>query len=116
MMSNSSTDQVLAPQASRDFVQGSEDIPLLLEMQRVSDDNLGFDSNSGSIISSSYETKIPFKMVKEFYLKTLPPMGWNIMKNFENNVSFKRDKENLNIEFLKEDNKKIVKFFISSAL
>ncbi len=46
---------------SQDFVQGSEDIPLLEQMEKMFDEGLGFDSASGSIMSSSYESKIELK-------------------------------------------------------
>lgn len=103
-------------QVSQDFVQGSEDIPLLLGMEKVSDDSVGFDSNSGSIISSSYVTKIDHKKVRNFYIQTLPQMGWKVMKNTESGIGFLREKEKLEIEFLNEEGELITRFFISSSL
>lgn len=104
------------PQATEEFVQGSEDIPLLTGMGKTSEDTVGFDSSSGSIISSSYASTISHKEVRNFYIKTLPQMGWQIVKNLENKVVFKRERENLEIEFDKENGKSVVRFFISSAL
>jgi hypothetical protein len=104
-------------EASEDFVQGSEDIPLLVGMERVSDDNLGFDSDSGSIVSAEYTSENDAKSVKNFYIKTLPQMGWEVVKNLESKVVFKRDKENLEIEFPKSDGDlQTVNFFMSSAI
>ena len=103
-------------QSSEDFVQGSEDIPLILGMEKIADDSIGFDSSSGSIISSSYTTKIDLKKVRNFYIKTLPDMGWKLVQNGETRVIFKREKENLEIEFSKQNEKKVVRFFISSAV
>jgi imidazoleglycerol phosphate synthase glutamine amidotransferase subunit HisH len=97
-----------------DFVQGSEDIPLLVGMEKISDGTLGFDSASGSIITSSYSTNIEQKKIKTFYLQTLPQMGWNITRNAENSINFKREKENLEIEFAKEERAQVVRFFVSS--
>jgi len=102
--------------ASEEFAQGSEDVPLLIGMEKISEDSLGFDSSSGSIVSSSYATKLKEKDVRNFYIKTLPPMGWKLVKNMENKIVLKREKENLEIEFAKEDGKNVVRFFISSAL
>ena len=82
----------------------------------MNEESLGFDSDLGSIISSSYETKIELKKVRNFYLKTLPQMGWVLVKNIENSASFRREKEKLEIEFVKQDDKKLVRFFISSTL
>jgi len=102
------------PLASEDFVQGSEDIPLLVGMEKIYDGSLGFDSASGSIITSSYSTNLEPKQVKFFYSKTLPEMGWRVANNDENSVKFKREKEDLEIEFAKEDKIQVVRFFISS--
>jgi hypothetical protein len=102
--------------ASEEFAQGSEDVPLLLGMEKIYEDSIGFDSNSGSIVSSTYTSDLDQKAVRDFYIKTLPQMGWKIVKNLETKVAFKRDKENLDIEFLKEGDKEVIRFFISSAL
>jgi len=102
--------------ASEEFAQGSEDVPLIIGMEKISEDSLGFDSSSGSIVSSTYTTKIKEKDVRDFYLKTLPPMGWKIVKNIQEKIVLKRDRENLEIEFAKENGKNVVRFFISSAL
>lgn len=102
---------------TEDFVQGSEDIPLLAGMSKISSESVGFDSNAGSIISSSYATKSDLKKVKKFYIETLPQMGWKQVKGAnKHSISFKREKEKLEIDFSDEDGKKIVKFFISSAI
>lgn len=105
---------VEGPQASEEFVQGSEDIPLLVGMEKIFDGALGFDSASGSIIASSYSTNLEQKQIKIFYLKTLPEMGWNIAQNTENSIKFKREKEDLEIEFAEEEKMQVVRFFISS--
>ena len=101
---------------SEDFVQGSEDIPLLVKMDKMFDESLGFDSASGSIMSSSYESKVDLEKVKSFYEKTLPQMGWKLVKSDVKNSAFEREKEKLEIEFSNQEKKKVVKFFISSTL
>ena len=78
--------------ASDEFVQGSEDIPLLIALEKTSDEAIGFDSHSGSIISSSYKSEIPNNEIRNFYVKTLPQMGWKIIKNLENKAVFKKRK------------------------
>ncbi|MBU6140763.1 MAG: hypothetical protein KGP29_04300 [Proteobacteria bacterium] len=109
-------DEVVAEElkASEEFVQGSEDIPLLVGMEKISDEALGFDSASGSIITSSYSTNLEREKIKIFYLKTLPEMGWNITGNAKDSIEFKREKENLEIEFAKEEKLQVVRFFVSS--
>jgi hypothetical protein len=103
-------------EASEEFVQGSEDIPLLLGMEKMPDESLGFDTASGSIIASSYTTKNDLQLVKKFYLETLPQMGWKLEQSSHSKTSFNREKEKLEIEFSKENEQKMVKFFISSSL
>jgi len=105
--------------ASQDFVQGSEDIPLLEGMTKIFDEGLGFDSANGSIMSSTYKTNNSAESIKKFYQQTLPQMGWKISKgkNAEaQKVKFKRENEQLEIEFTTQNGKNLVKFFISSAL
>ena len=100
----------------QEFVQGSEDIPLLDGMKIISeDDSLGFDSESGSITSSSYKTKTSLKEVKNFYVTTLPQLGWKKIGKDDKKLKFVREKEKLEIEFESKKKDKIVKFFISSS-
>ena len=101
---------------SEEFVQGSEDIPLLVGMTKIFEESLGFDSSAGSIMASSYETKDSLADVKEFYSSSLPEFGWKIIKNDSGKMTLKREKEKLEIEFLFENNKKIIRFFLSSAV
>ncbi len=101
---------------SNDFVQGSEDIPLIIGMKKLPDESVGFDSDAGSIISSSYETKDNLSNVREFYLKTLPKLGWKVNKKNRAKVIFSRENEKLEIEFNKEKKSHVVRFFISTAL
>jgi hypothetical protein len=104
-------------EVSHDFVQGSEDLPLLVGMEKIFEESLGFDSASGSIMSSSYETKISAEKIKSFYQKTLPQMGWKMKKTDSKKLAFKRENENLEIEISSKDNEKsVAKFFISSAI
>ncbi|MBM3580226.1 MAG: hypothetical protein FJX34_05590 [Alphaproteobacteria bacterium] len=102
--------------ASEEFVQGSEDIPLPVGMEKILDDSVGFDSESGSIISSSYSTTASLEQVRKFYLTTLPQMGWSLTSSEHNSLNFQRDKEKLEIELATETKENIVKFLISLAL
>lgn len=108
--------EIAEEKVSEEFVQGSEDIPLLAVMEKISEDSLGFDSDTGSIMSSSYETKSDLKKVKNFYLKTLPQLGWKLTKNSAKKSFFKREKEKLEIEFDDQNGRNVVRFFISSVI
>ncbi len=102
---------------SQEFVQGSEDIPLLEGMEKIADDSsLGFDSNAGSVINSTYGTKIGLKKTKEFYLKILPKMGWVITSNSHDCAEFKRENEKLEVILEDEGGVHMVRFFISSGI
>lgn len=102
--------------ASNDFVQGSEDVPLMFGMSRVFDDSLGFDSAIGSISSSSYLAPYVANQVQDFYAKTLPQMGWKMQQSDAIRSVFVRDSEKLVIEFMQQENRQVVSFFISSSL
>jgi hypothetical protein len=97
------------------FVEGSRDIALLSGMHKINEDNIGFDSNVGSISSVIYSFENNPDDLLEFYLSTLNQLGWKKSdENFENTTNkilnktaiinssqkynFRRDKENLSIE------------------
>lgn len=107
------------PQTKQQYVAGSDDIPLFLGLKQVDDDNANFDSTSGSITISSYASEdVSVEKVKNFYLGTLPQLGWklNRTKKDPNKLSYVRTDETLEISFEQQDNKLLVKFFISSSL
>lgn len=99
---------------SNQFIEGSEDIPQLKAMKKLQDDDLGFDSESGSIMFSSYKSEIDLEKVKNFYENTLPKMGWQLTKNNISESFFKRETQKLEIEFVNQDGQDLVRFFISS--
>ncbi len=105
-------------QASTEFVTGSEDIPLFQGLTQTEDDefNLGFDSESGSIASSSYTNPTSDNDVKSFYLKTLPQMGWILSNQNDEHLIFKRENKTVDISFLNKEGQDLVRFFISSKL
>ncbi len=96
-------------------IQGSLDIPLAKGLEIQDDNVINFDSLNGNIISTAYTTKEDLNKIKNFYLRTLPQMGWEVVANefLENSdiVYFKRDNETLEIEFLKEGDENTIKFF-----
>ena len=103
-------------EVSPDFVQGSEDIPLLMDMERIYDSSIGFDTASGSIIHSNYVISGGLENAKKFYIETLPQMGWKLEEENLEKITFKRDSESLEIEFVNFNGEDIVKFFLSSSL
>lgn len=103
---------------STSFVAGSKDIPLAAGLNKVSDEGLDFDSASGSIIAITYKSSNNLQEIKDFYIKTLPQLGWKKIDNNQPKVDlirFKRDKEKLEIEFLNYNGDALVKFFVETA-
>lgn len=97
------------------FVEGSRDIALLSGMYKINEENIGFDSNAGSISSVIYSFENNPDDLLEFYLSTLNQLGWKLIdedinktvdkmagikigKNYLQKYNFRRDKENLSIE------------------
>lgn len=101
---------------SQDFVQGSEDIPLLISMEKIQDEGLGFDSPSGSIMTSSYESTLSKTKIAKFYTKTLPQMGWTLDSSESDTLKFTRENEELEIDLSTQDHKTVIRFLISYNL
>ena len=113
---SSTTSTRAGHEISHDFVQGSEDIPLLLSMNKIKDEGLGFDSPSGSIMSSSYESTLSISKISKFYQKTLPQMGWSLTESTKETLKFSRENENLEIDLSSPDKKTMIRFLISYDL
>jgi len=109
-------------QISTEFVQGSEDIPLLIGMEKIVDEEnqdfnlLGFDSTSGSIMTSSYKTNISTSKIRDFYNETLPQLGWESTKDDKEELIYKRDNENLEINLIQNYDSNTIKFFITNEI
>lgn len=97
---------------AKDFVKGSEDIPLVSNLELMENNNVDFDSASGSFVTVDYKSPIALVEVQVFYLKTLPEMGWRLVKNDATESSFVRDNEKIKIEFVDD----IVRFSMSSVV
>jgi hypothetical protein len=98
------------------FVDGSSDIPLLIGMNKVSEDELGFESSNGSISCAIYNFENDDEKIMDFYGKTLLQLGWKEISKESNKISFRRDKQNLTIEINTKKHNRAIKFFISSLL
>ncbi len=95
-----------------EFVAGSDDVPLFLSLKKFGEEDVDFDSASGSISSLIYESSVNLDEVRNFYIKTMPQMGWKIYQNTKKKIVFHRQKQKLEIELTKENGKNLVKFFI----
>lgn len=98
------------------YVAGSEDIPLVKNLVQIYSSDLGFNSYSGSIAAKTYRSWEDLDKVRDFYIRTLPQMGWVMV--FEDLEKFKlvRGNESLEIIFINENGYDLVKFLFSSTM
>jgi len=80
------------------FVEGTEDIPLMENFEKINEADFNFDSISGSVIYSSYKTTTSILKIEEFYEQNLSQMGWQIMAKNSNRIKFLRENQILEIE------------------
>lgn len=98
------------------YVLGSNDIPLFEGLNFIDEDSTSFDTISGDIVISKYVGDFKLKLVKDFYLTTLPQLGWRLVDKKSDKISFKREKDKLEIKFNYASKGLYVHFFISSVL
>ncbi len=103
---------------SSGYVFGADDIPLFLGLEMIEEESTNFDTISGNIAISSYFSNSSLEEVKDFYLVTLPQIGFklkdSIGKDVEHALFYKRNSDSLEISFRKDDDELLVKFLISS--
>ena len=98
------------------YVQGSDDIPLFARLELIEEDSSNFDTVLGNIVISKYISDSSPKLIKDFYLQTLPQLGWKLVDNKKDKVSFKRERDKLEIKLIHVEKNLYVWFFISSVL
>ena len=112
-VSGNSASQVVSPE--KEYVFGSDDIPLFSGLQLLEDDSSTFDSPVGSIIVSKYLGDFRLRSVKSFYLEALPQLGWKLISNQNDIISFIREDDKLEIRFNYGSKVLYVRFFTSSV-
>jgi hypothetical protein len=83
--------------AAAQFVPGTEDLPLMPGLTPVSD-TVVFDKPEGRIITASARGKVSRTLVRSFYAKTLPALGWQ-----QTHEGWRREGETLRLEFTGQD-------------
>ncbi len=101
---------------NKQYIFGSSDIPLFNGLELVEEDGTNFDTMLGDIVISKYIGDFELKLVKDFYLETLPQLGWILVDNENGKISFKREKDKLEIRFNYASKGLYVRFFILSVL
>ena len=108
-------------QDNQKYVFGSIDIPLFEGLKLRSEDSTDFDSTSGNITISIYQGKIDVSKLRDFYLESLPQLGWELSDDDGKTLTYKRDADLLKIAVLPnnkstQDGEIAIKFFISVSV
>ena len=90
------------------------DVPLVAGLQEDINQRLVFDKPEGRIVETTAFGSVAINGVWDFYIVTLPELGWqNIESNKnKNSLLFSREGESLEIKFLKLKTVLEVKFSI----
>jgi hypothetical protein len=95
------------------YVVGAADIPLYQGLNFIAEESSNFDTISGNIVSSKYIGDVKAKDVQNFYLKTLPQLGWKVDEKSIEKLMLKRNNDSLEIDFEYGSKGLYIKFFIS---
>lgn len=94
---------------SERFVEGVEDLPLMPGLANVEAAGLAFDTVEGRIVVAFASGRVTREAVLAFYADTLPQLGWKR----EQELRFRRDSENLTLEFSRGSSGLTVRFSLS---
>lgn len=94
---------------SERFVEGVEDLPLMPGLANVEAAGLAFDTVEGRIMVAFASGRVTREAVVAFYTDTLPQLGWKR----ERELRFRRDNENLTLEFSRSSGGLTVRFALS---
>jgi hypothetical protein len=83
--------------AKAEFVPGTEDVPLMPGLTAAGDPVI-FDKPEGRIVSASARGRVSRAVVRGFYAKTLPALGWQ-----RDGDAWRREGETLQLEFTGSD-------------
>ena len=100
-----------APVAARadEFVAGTEDVPLMPDLQPVAGSALAFDKPQGRIVEAQAKGKVTRAAVLAFYAQTLPQLGWKPAGR----DAWRREGETLRLDFHGADGVLTVGFTLS---
>ena len=95
----------IKPVFADDFLTGTEDVPLMSDLELLSDETFDFDTEDGRLYFSKAIASVDSKKILDFYRQTLPQLGW--IENEQGN--FVREGDVLRISVAKEEieNKKL---------
>lgn len=94
--------------ARAEFVPGTDDVPLMPGL--VAADPVVFDKPEGRIVTVTARGKVTRAVVRGFYDKTLPALGWHRQGD-----GWRREGETLKLEFAGGDGDLTVGYTITPA-
>ncbi len=97
------------PALADSFVAGTEDVPLMPELEPVAGSALTFDKPQGRIVEAQARGKVTRAAVHDFYAASLPQLGW---KPAGANA-WRREGETLRLDFHGADGALTVGFTLS---
>lgn len=83
--------------AKAEFVPGTEDVPLMPGLTAVGDPVV-FDKPEGRIVTANARGRVTRAVVRGFYAKTLPALGWHAEGD-----TWRREGETLKLELTGAD-------------
>jgi len=91
-----------------DYSSIIEDLPLMQNMQELTDDSVSFDKPAGRIVQLTTITSASIPEISKFYKQSLPPLGWEQ----KSKNTFARENEVMKIEIKNSGSKNYVTFTI----
>ncbi len=92
-----------------EFVDGTEDIPLMPGLKPVKGSSLIFDKPEGRIVEAQAQGNESRADVRHFYTDSLPQLGWKKTGADQ----WQRDAEHLKLDFRGQDGRLTVGFTLS---
>ncbi|MEE2661517.1 MAG: hypothetical protein VYB39_00685 [Pseudomonadota bacterium] len=83
------------PASSQNFFSQIEDLPIAPGMEEVDPGSLFFQSSSGRIVVAVASGEEKISVIRRFYTKSLPPLGWNFIQK----GIYRRNSETLKLRF-----------------
>ena len=76
-----------------DFVSGFEDIPLMEGLKQIESDDIAFGNEETRYLEAQLVAvrKKNFQNIKDFYIKTLPQLGWTLKESSASFLRFYRE-------------------------
>ncbi len=92
-----------------DFVSGFEDIPLMEGLKQIESDDIAFGNEETRYLEAQLVAvrKKNFQNIKDFYIKTLPQLGWTLKESSASFLRFYRETDILEINRISENPLKI---------